>query len=54
VSVWQAAPARVILGLAAQEFAGKIGSINHLNLTPDLLGATLQQFLHDQSDQQVA
>jgi regulator of protease activity HflC (stomatin/prohibitin superfamily) len=54
VSVWQAAPARVILGLAAQEFATKIGSINHLNLTPDLLGATLQQFLHDQTDQQVA
>jgi regulator of protease activity HflC (stomatin/prohibitin superfamily) len=54
VNVWQAAPARVILGLAAQEFATKIGSINHLNLTPDFLGATLQQFLHDQTDQQAA
>jgi hypothetical protein len=54
VAVWTAAPTRVILGLAAQQFAGKIDSINHLNLSPDLLGATLQQFLQDQTDQQAA
>jgi regulator of protease activity HflC (stomatin/prohibitin superfamily) len=54
VAVWQAAPTRVLLGLAAQEFAGKIGSINHLNLSPDLLASTLQVFLREQADQQAA
>jgi hypothetical protein len=52
--VWQAAPARVLLGLAAYELAGKIDSINHLNLSPDLLGATLQLLLTEQSDSQAA
>lgn len=50
VDIWQAAPARVLFGLAAQQFAGKIESINHLNLSPDLLGSTLQQFLRDEAD----
>ena len=50
VAIWQETPARVLLGLAAQQFAGKIESINHLNLSPDLLGATFQQFLIDQAD----
>jgi hypothetical protein len=54
VAVWQAAPSRVLLGLAAQEFAGKIGSINHLNLSPDLLASTMQLFLREQADQQAA
>jgi regulator of protease activity HflC (stomatin/prohibitin superfamily) len=54
VNVWQAAPARVLLGLAAYQFADKIESINHLNLSPDLLGATFQQFLHNQADEQAA
>ncbi len=31
----------VLLGLAAQEFAGKIETIEHLNLTPDLLSPML-------------
>jgi regulator of protease activity HflC (stomatin/prohibitin superfamily) len=31
----------VLLGLAAREFAGKIDSIEHLNLTPDLLSPML-------------
>ena len=52
VAVWQAAPTRVLLGLAAQEFAGKIGSINHLNLTLGLPGSTMQLFLQGQADQQ--
>ncbi len=26
------------MGLAAREFAGKIETIEHLNLTPDLIG----------------
>lgn len=34
-------PAAVLMGLAAREFAGKIEKIEHLNLTPDLLGTLL-------------
>jgi hypothetical protein len=34
-------PAAVLMGLAAREFAGKIETIEHLNLTPDLLGSRL-------------
>ena len=34
-------PASVLMGLAAREFAGKIETIEHLNLTPDLLGSLL-------------
>jgi hypothetical protein len=34
-------PAAVLMGLAAREFAGKIETIEHLNLTPDLLGTLL-------------
>jgi regulator of protease activity HflC (stomatin/prohibitin superfamily) len=38
------APA-VLMGLAAREFAGKIETIEHLNLTPDLLGPMLSDLL---------
>jgi len=38
------APA-VLMGLAAREFAGKIDTIEHLNLTPDLLGTVLTELL---------
>ena len=38
------APA-VLMGLAAREFAGKIETIEHLNLTPDLLGSVLTDLL---------
>ena len=34
-------PAAVLMGLAAREFAGKIETIEHLNVTPDLLGTLL-------------
>jgi hypothetical protein len=54
VAIWQAAPSRVLLGLAAQEFASKIGSINHLNLSPDLLASSMQLFLGEQADRQAA
>jgi hypothetical protein len=33
------------MGLAAREFAGKIETIEHLNLTPDLLGTVLTDLL---------
>ena len=49
LAVWREAPARVLLGLALREAAGKIGSIQHLNLTPDLIGAALEQLVRDQS-----
>ncbi|TXM87781.1 band 7 protein, partial [Methylobacterium sp. WL103] len=32
------------LGLAAREFAGKLETIEHLNVTPDLLAAALGEF----------
>jgi regulator of protease activity HflC (stomatin/prohibitin superfamily) len=34
-------PPAVMLGLAAREFAGKLQSIEHLNVTPDMLSALL-------------
>jgi regulator of protease activity HflC (stomatin/prohibitin superfamily) len=34
-------PAAVLMGLAARDFAGKIETIEHLSLTPDLLGTLL-------------
>ncbi|HEV3006725.1 MAG TPA: SPFH domain-containing protein [Pirellulales bacterium] len=51
LAIWREAPSHVLLGLAMQEFAGKVSGINHLNLSPDLLGQSLQQFLRDQADQ---
>ncbi len=50
VAIYSAAPGRVALGLALQKLAGSIQSIQHLNVSPDLLGSTLQQFLRDQED----
>jgi regulator of protease activity HflC (stomatin/prohibitin superfamily) len=49
VDMWKDAPPSVILGLAVQQFAGKVEQIQHLNLTPDLLGDTLQKLLLDQA-----
>jgi regulator of protease activity HflC (stomatin/prohibitin superfamily) len=51
LGIWRDAPRHVLMGLALQEFAGKVSGINHLNLSPDLLGQSLQQFLRDQADQ---
>jgi regulator of protease activity HflC (stomatin/prohibitin superfamily) len=49
VEIWQAAPPAVTFGLAMQRFADKVQTINHLNLTPDLLGDMLQRMLLDQN-----
>ena len=38
-------PPAVLMGLAAKELAGKLQNIEHLNLSPDLLGASLQGLL---------
>jgi regulator of protease activity HflC (stomatin/prohibitin superfamily) len=50
VELYRSAPPNVALGLALQEFAKHVQSIQHLNLTPDLVGAALQQFLRDRSE----
>jgi len=51
VEVWQKASGRVLLGLALQEFAGKIDHIQHLNLSPSLFGQAFQQLLLEEADQ---
>lgn len=48
VEIYSGAPSQVIMGLALQQFAQKIETINHLNITPDMLGSMFQQFLHNQ------
>lgn len=47
VALWKEVPANVALGFAAQRFAEKVGNINHLNVTPDLLGEALQRLALD-------
>jgi len=49
VDLWSEAPPSVALGLAAQRFADKVQKIQHLNLTPDLLGDLVQRILLDQN-----
>jgi regulator of protease activity HflC (stomatin/prohibitin superfamily) len=44
VAIYRDLPPAVALGLAAQELAGKLTSIEHLNVTPDLLATMLREF----------
>jgi regulator of protease activity HflC (stomatin/prohibitin superfamily) len=39
IAIYRDLPSHVLLGLAAREFAGKLETINNLNVTPDLLSA---------------
>lgn len=41
MDIYRDLPSRVILGLAARELAGKLHRIDHLNLSPELLGPQL-------------
>lgn len=41
VAAYRDLPPAILLGLAAQELAGKLETIEHLNVTPDLLAAAL-------------
>ena len=50
LEVWADATPAVHLGLALQEFAGKIEHIQHLNLTPSVLGDAFQQFLTGEAE----
>ena len=45
IAVYRDLAPAVLMGLAAREFAGKVQAIEHLNLTPDLLGTLVQDFL---------
>lgn len=42
---WKDLPSKVLLGLAAIEFARKVENIEHLNISPNLLGDLLTDFL---------
>lgn len=45
IAVYRDLAPAVLMGLAAREFAGKIETIEHLNLTPDLLGTVVTDLL---------
>jgi len=47
VTIYAKAPKHVALNLALQKFASNIKSINHLNITPDMLGSNFEQMLRD-------
>ncbi|WP_020185609.1 SPFH domain-containing protein [Methylopila sp. 73B] len=44
MTIYRDLPPAVMLGLAARELAGKLETIEHLNVTPDLLAAVLGEF----------
>lgn len=44
VGVYRDVAPAILLGLAARDFAGKLDTIEHLNVTPDLLAALVGQF----------
>jgi len=50
VAAWKDLPSSVVFGLALRELGGKIQTIEHLNLTPDLLGEAVQRWLRQASD----
>lgn len=43
MAVYRDLPAQVLVGLAAREFAGKLDTIEHFNVTPDLLTNLLRE-----------
>jgi regulator of protease activity HflC (stomatin/prohibitin superfamily) len=50
VGLWTETPGHVALGISAMAFAQKIQNINHLNLTPDLVGQALQALVTERAD----
>lgn len=44
IAVFRDLPPAVLLGLAARELAGKLDTIEHLNVTPDLLATLMGEF----------
>ncbi len=49
MDIYRDLPPAALLGLAARELAGKLQSIEHLSLTPDVLGSLLQRVLGAQA-----
>jgi hypothetical protein len=45
IAVYRDLAPAVLMGLAAREFAGKIETIEHVNVTPDMLGTLLADVL---------
>lgn len=46
MQIYRDLPASVTLGLAARELAGKLHTIEHLNLSPDILGPSLLKLMN--------
>ena len=44
IAIYRDLPPSVLLGLAARELAGKLDTIEHVNITPDLLAAVAAEF----------
>lgn len=44
IAIYRDLPPGVLLGLAARELAGKLDTIEHLNVTPDLLASIVGEF----------
>lgn len=49
LQLYENAPAKVLLAMPLQQLAEKLQTIQHLNITPDILGDALRQFLRDQA-----
>jgi regulator of protease activity HflC (stomatin/prohibitin superfamily) len=47
IEIFRGAPTSVVYGFAAQTLANKLSTIQHLNITPDLLRDTFMQTLRD-------
>ncbi len=44
IAVYRDLPPAILLGLAAQQLAGKLDTIEHVSVTPDLLAAVMGEF----------
>lgn len=44
IAIYRDLPPAVLLGLAARDLAGKLETIEHLNVTPDLLATLMREF----------
>lgn len=47
--IWAQTPPAAATAMALTQLAGKLQSIGHLNVTPDLIGQSLTQFLRDRA-----
>lgn len=50
MTIYRDMPSQVMLGLAAQQLAGKLDKIEHLNVSPELLGPLLQRLIQAGTD----